>query len=285
MARKEASKFGETGARWALDMVNEEAHTVKLLGGVTPRSADHAKDAIELVFARGGKGGVVVDNEGLERLKNGDRREKEVGSAEYPSRGGIGWVEGAWNEFGKDTVDGEVGICDKGVNMFENEVDGLVSVVANSPAFNDAGVVAVDDDVAVVGYEARDGCNKELKGDGFSPGDVVLAVSCLPAWDEPPGTSTTADDDANANANARASIRERMEVKEQWRGEMAQVTRLEEMVSFHQAGSSWIDFLGRWGMKGFLEQTASMRSKLVKYAWPTGMIIDGAYVFFRLFRG
>lgn len=105
-------------------------------------------------------------------------------------------------------------VCDKGVNAFENGIDGLVPVAADPPAFDDAGVIAMYDDVAAIGEEARDGCNKEFESDGFSPRDVTLSVPHLPAWEESPSSPAVADDDANADA--RASIRERVKVEEHW---------------------------------------------------------------------
>ena len=70
-------------------------------------------------------------------------------------------------------------------------------------ALNDAGVVTVDDNVAIHLREKIKGADEELETDCFGPPDVALgAPHGFPIWVESPGLPSLTDDDCNAHARA-----------------------------------------------------------------------------------
>ena len=71
--------------------------------------------------------------------------EEVVGVTVNASGGVIGWVIPTQDEMSNDTEDGEGFVCQEGMDALEYIVNGVVPVASNSPAFNDAGVVAVDE--------------------------------------------------------------------------------------------------------------------------------------------
>ena len=137
-------------------------------------------------------------------LRDGDRREKEGEGGVYSSGWPIYWVASAGNKCSVDREDVGCAGGQEGVDVLENFVDEFVLVSANSPAFNDAGVVTVDGDVLWADNTARESEQKEFESNCLCPGDVLFSFECLPAWDKSPGSPLLANDDSNANA--RASI-------------------------------------------------------------------------------
>jgi hypothetical protein len=80
-------------------------------------------------------------------------------------------------------------------------VDGFVPVPPSPPAFNNACIVAMDDDIAANARERGKGSDKKLKAHSFSPPNVtLLIVGCLPSRDEPPGSPVIADDNSDTNS-------------------------------------------------------------------------------------
>ena len=71
------------------------------------------------------------------------------------------------------------------------------------PALNDAGVVAVDDNMAICLREKIEGVDEELEANRFGPSNVALgAPHGFPIWVESPGPPSLTDDDCNAHARA-----------------------------------------------------------------------------------
>ena len=79
--------------------------------------------------------------------RDGKMGEEEVWVTVNASGGIVGWVISTWDEMSNDAEDGRGFICQEGVNALEHIVDCIVLVASNSPALNDAGVVAVDEQV------------------------------------------------------------------------------------------------------------------------------------------
>lgn len=176
----------------------------------------------------------------------------------------------AWDKSNNDAKEGAGFTGQKGVDSFEDGVDAIVAVSANFPAFDNAGVVAVDEEVLFRINGASDGKDEEFEGNGFGPCDVSLAVSFLPSWEEPPGSPLGADDDAKADA--RASIRNGGDVDEGGRRiDGAGCSSREDSVE--PPGEVFRNEFIRsvWEEGFFLPQTATMRSSPVRYAQPAGM--------------
>ena len=149
-------------------------------------------------------GRCAINNESLKMVRDGDRREEEFPWGVYPSRWAVGWVVLAGD---KDCMcRDEIGraVDQEGVDELEHLVNEFVPVSAPPPAFDDAGVVAIDRDVLWAVNAAREGAQKELESHCLCPCNVSLAIECLPTWDESPGSPSLADDDSNTDA--RASI-------------------------------------------------------------------------------
>ena len=84
------------------------------------------------------------------------------------------------DEFCNNARDRAGAVSQEGVKSLENAVDGVVAMASDPPAFDDAGVVAVDDDVRMLRKGARDGFKQKLETDRFGPGNVSFAISGLP---------------------------------------------------------------------------------------------------------
>lgn len=93
------------------------------------------------------QGGCAVDKESLKMVRDGDRREEEFPRGVYPSRWAVRWVvfAGDKNCMGRDEIGGA--FDQEGMDALEHVVNEFVPVSAHFPAFDDAGVVAIDSDV------------------------------------------------------------------------------------------------------------------------------------------
>lgn len=143
-----------------------------------------------------------VDNELLKMLRDGNWREYEVARSICSSQWGIGWVVFGRNELCDDARDRAGAVSQEGVNSLEHAVDGVVAMTPDPPAFDNTGVITVDDDVGVLRKGARDGFEQKLETDCFSPGNVSFAVSGLPVGQETPRPPSLPDDDSNADTSA-----------------------------------------------------------------------------------
>ena len=79
--------------------------------------------------------------------RDGKMGEEEVWVTVNASGGVVRWVISARDETSNDAEDGRGFVCQEGVNALEHVVDCIVSVAPNSPALDDTGVVAVDEQV------------------------------------------------------------------------------------------------------------------------------------------
>lgn len=92
------------------------------------------------------------------------------------------------------------------MDAFEHFVDSSVVMPVGSPAFDDAVVIAIDENMLVCSSGASNRLDEEFKTDGFCPGNVSFAVSALPVGAETAGPPSLAKDDADADAETSASI-------------------------------------------------------------------------------
>ena len=99
----------------------------------------------------------------------------------------------ARDEAGKDVMDRKAGVSDLSMDVLEDLINELVPMATAVPALDDAGVIAMEDDMWVLRSGASDGKDEEFKPDGFSPSNVSFSIPSLPAWDEPPGSPSGAD--------------------------------------------------------------------------------------------
>ena len=95
----------------------------------------------------GCRGCCAVDKESLKMVRDGDRREEEFPRGVYSSRWAVRWVVLAGDKscMGRDEIGGAFN--QKGMDALEHIVNKFVPVSAHFPAFDDAGVVAIDGDV------------------------------------------------------------------------------------------------------------------------------------------
>ena len=94
----------------------------------------------------GCRGCCAVDKESLKMVRDGDRRE-EFPRGIYSSRWAVHWVvlTGDKSCMGRDEIGGA--FDQKGMDALEHIVNEFVPVSAHFPAFDDAGVVAIDSDM------------------------------------------------------------------------------------------------------------------------------------------
>ena len=151
----------------------------------------------------GCRGCCAVDKESLKMVRDGDRRE-EFPRGIYSLRWAVHWVVLAGDKscMGRDEIGGA--FDQKGMDALEHIVNEFVPVSAHFPAFDDAGVVAIDSDMLGAVNAAREGAKQELESHCFCPCNVSLAIEHLPTWEELPGSPLLSNDDSNTDA--RASI-------------------------------------------------------------------------------
>ena len=130
-------------------------------------------------------------------------RKEEVGGTIESSGRSVRRVVSAGNIMRGDAADG-ARCLDESVEMLENLIDGMVAVSADSPAFNDTGVVSVYDEVLRLVEVSVEIMDQEFETDCFCPSDVFGAMVCGPIRVQSPGLPALTDD--NTNSNARTGI-------------------------------------------------------------------------------
>jgi hypothetical protein len=88
-----------------------------------------------------------IDEELTKVLRDGEVREEEGWITVDASGGAVGWVFLAWDETSNDAEERTGFVCQEGVGAFEDIVDGVVLVPSGPPAFDDAGIVTVYEDM------------------------------------------------------------------------------------------------------------------------------------------
>ncbi|KAJ7750694.1 hypothetical protein DFH07DRAFT_690627, partial [Mycena maculata] len=110
-------------------------------------------------------------DEGSERIRDGNGREKEVTRWEFSSGRAIGRV-GARADVTR--VNGDARVAGDGVNLFENVVRLFVCAPPVPPTFDDTIVIPVDNNVSWLGTQRDDDTDEEFEPDGFRPQDFSV---------------------------------------------------------------------------------------------------------------
>ena len=121
------------------------------------------------------------------------------------SGGPVCWIVAAGDVACCDAADA-TGQVKERVDMFEYGVDSSVAVSADAPAFDDAGVVAVENDVVTVRKDGVESADKELKGNGLGPANVLGSVEGMPVCTKTPGAPAVPDGDTNFNTRTGIGI-------------------------------------------------------------------------------
>lgn len=98
----------------------------------------------------------------------------------------------------------------EGVHSPEDEICLLVPAPPVPPAFDDAVVVSVDDNMSRFGTQRDDDTDKEFEAHGFGPQN--FSALGLPSGDEAPGAPLRADD--HSDPDTGAGIRERVDIED-----------------------------------------------------------------------
>ena len=128
---------------------------------------------------------------------------EEVGGTIESSGWSVCRVVSAGSIMRGDAADG-ARCLNESMEMLENLIYGMVAVSADSPAFNDAGVVSVYDEVLRLVEVSVEIMDQEFETDCFCPSDVFGAMVCGPIRVQSPGLPALTDD--NTNSNARTGI-------------------------------------------------------------------------------